>query len=194
MAKQDQVERIKRAVRSAERQTATGQQIGGTGQTVIKKRLAPIPSLIEAGKIGAEELRAADEILASFAALAGALWVNPQTYERVDCGGSGKSNDMAVMALGVARYQRWANIWSVRAKLTADPMLAVVIAAVVDERPFSVIADDVGWTGRRYKQLKRGVVCGLQDYAARAGWVTGNLADKWMHDAERAFDRSVAAA
>ena len=52
-------------------------------------------------------------------------------------------------------------------------MLEVIIAAVVDERPISVIAADIGRSGRGYKIVKNGIVCGLRDYAARAGWITG---------------------
>ena len=166
-------DRIKRAVRRAERKAGDGTEISGTGQTILKQRLPPIAMLVETGEIAQDELQAADEILASFFALTGRLWIRSPSFERIDASSINQVHQMARISVGITRFQRWADVWSVRAKLNSDPMLEVIIAAVVDERPISVIAADIGRSGRGYKIVKNGIVCGLRDYAARAGWITG---------------------
>ena len=83
----------------------------------------------------------------------------------------------------VSNYQRFAKHWSIRSKL-GDPTLEIMVAAIVDERAFSVIDDDLCL---RHGKSIRATVAGLRDYAARSGIVTGRVAAIWMERAETIF-------
>jgi hypothetical protein len=65
--------RLKRALRKAERRAGDGSDIGGTGATILKLLPAPLARLLDKGRIGTEEVRAADDIAIAFHAQAGAL-------------------------------------------------------------------------------------------------------------------------
>jgi hypothetical protein len=58
--------RLKRALRKAERHAGDGSAIGGTGATILKLQAPPVARLLDKGRIGTEELRAADEIAIAF--------------------------------------------------------------------------------------------------------------------------------
>jgi hypothetical protein len=58
--------RLKRALRKAERRAGDGSAIGGTGATVLKLQAPPVARLLDKGRIGTEEVRAADDIAAAF--------------------------------------------------------------------------------------------------------------------------------
>jgi hypothetical protein len=58
--------RLKRALRKAERRAGDGSAIGGTGATVLKLQPPPLARLLDKGRIGTEEMRAADEIAVAF--------------------------------------------------------------------------------------------------------------------------------
>src|SRR5215831_21340737 len=66
---------LKRAIRKAERRSADGREIGGTGATILRLRPAPLVRLIEKQRIGTEEIRAADDITTAFHAQAGEVIV-----------------------------------------------------------------------------------------------------------------------
>jgi hypothetical protein len=68
--------RLKRALRKAERHAGDGRDIGGTGATILKFLPAPLARLVDKKRIGTEEVRAADEIGIAFHAQAGALLVS----------------------------------------------------------------------------------------------------------------------
>lgn len=175
--------RVMRQVRKAERVGGDGTEHSGTGFTVLKHRLPPVAKLVETGKLGPEGLDAAREIERAFFALTRRLMVKGGlSLDRVDGGGMGTVP--AAAAHAVAAYQSWANHWSRRRKMLGDPMLEVVIAAVIDERPVREIALDVG---RRHSTVERGLVAGLQDYAARTGVVGGKLATSWIAQAAAVF-------
>jgi hypothetical protein len=58
--------RLKRALRKAERRAGDGSAIGGTGATILKLQPPPLARLLDRGRIGTEEVRAADEIAMAF--------------------------------------------------------------------------------------------------------------------------------
>ena len=68
---------LKRALRKAERHAGDGSDIGGTGATILKFLPAPLARLLDKGRIGTEEVRAADDIAVAFHAQAGALTTIP---------------------------------------------------------------------------------------------------------------------
>lgn len=156
----------------------------GTGFTLLKMRQKPIPKLIDEQKIGPHERDAATEIELAIFTLTSRLMVRGINYERVDYGKSSDAPMPVRQAHAVKRYQEYAKVWSDRAALYADPTLQIVIAAVVDEQPVRSIADDVGY---RRQRVERALIWGLRDYAARAGMVSGKLAQDWIDTAEQMF-------
>jgi hypothetical protein len=174
--------RLKRALRKAERRAGDGSAIGGTGATILKMLPPPLARLLDKGRIGTEEVRAADEIAVAFHAQAGALRIKPPSLERRDATYHGGEPVFVIDA--VARYKRWAAHWSARAGRGGDRTLEIVIAAVIDERAFHVIEADLSI---RHGVAARAVISGLRDYAARAGWTDRRTAQAWLEAAETAF-------
>ena len=70
--------RLKRALRKAERRAGDGTVIGGTGATILKLQAPPVGRLLDKGRIGTEEVRAADDIAVAFRdATPGAATIRP---------------------------------------------------------------------------------------------------------------------
>jgi hypothetical protein len=80
--------RLKRALRKAERRAGDGGAIGGTGATILKLLPAPLARLLDKGRIGTEEVRAADDIALAFHAQAGALIITASGEARPSAGAS----------------------------------------------------------------------------------------------------------
>ena len=99
--------RLKRALRKAERRAGDGSDIGGTGATILKLLPAPLARLADKGRIGTEEIRAADDIAVAFHAQAGALLIKPPCLERRDASHHGREPIFVIDA--VSRYKHWAN-------------------------------------------------------------------------------------
>lgn len=156
----------------------------GTGHTILKLRQPPIGHLADKKLIAGEEIQAADEIALAFFAIDTRGRLQGMTLDRVDGGRQSNAPWPAVTAKAVANYQRWANYWSDRNARYGDPMLEVVIAAVIDERPVRQIALEIG---RRHSTVERGLAAGLRDYAARNGMAAKGTAHKWMTEAEGLF-------
>jgi hypothetical protein len=173
--------RLKRALRKAERRAGDGSAIGGTGATILKLLPPPLARLLDKGRIGTEEVRAADEIVVAFHAQAGALRIKPPSLERRDATYHGGEPVFVIDA--IARYKRWAAHWSARAH-GGDRTLEIVISAVIDERAFHVIEADLAI---RHGLAAGAVISGLRDYAARAGWTDRRTAQAWLEAAETAF-------
>lgn len=175
------VSRIKRAVRKAERVSGDGAEVGGTGQTVLRLSASPIQRLIESRQIGGEEVQAADEIVRVFMAISGALFARSASLVRVDRGLA--PPDPPGMIDAHARYRAFAAHWSDMAK-RGHPMLEILIDALVDETPFRVL----DYRHRvRHGKCRRVVIAGLRDYAARAGWVSGQTRAAWLLEASGLF-------
>jgi hypothetical protein len=173
--------RLRRALRKAERRAGDGSAIGGTGATILKLLPAPLARLLDKGRIGTEEVRAADDITIAFQAQAGALLIKPPSLERRDASHHGREPVFVIDA--VTRYKHWAHHWSARAR-RGDRTLEIVIAAVIDERAFHGIEADLGI---RHGVAARAVIAGLRDYAARAGWTDRPTATAWLDAAETTF-------
>jgi hypothetical protein len=163
-----------------------GQSADATKATIAKRRASPIVALVEAGKLGAEELSAARDIETAFMALSGALMFKPLSFVQHSKGKPPEWNGKTSKA--VEQYRKWADRWTIRRKSHLDHTLECIIAAVIDQRPIRVIAQDLGFDFRR---IERAVIAGLRDYAARAGWVDGKIAQAWMDAAEQVFSRRV---
>jgi hypothetical protein len=159
----------------------------GTALTALKMRQKPLTKLVDEGKIGMEEMQSADEICTAFSAIASRLSIRGGGMDRVDGGGGGDAPWSAGVVKIIQRYQAWANHWSRRAELLCDPMLEVVVAAVIDERPARAIAADVC---RRPSTVEQAIGAGLRDYAARAGIVSGTQAQRYIAGAESVFVRA----
>jgi hypothetical protein len=173
--------RLKRALRKAERRAGDGSAIGGTGATILKLLPAPLARLLDKGRIGTEEVRAADDIAIAFQAQAGALMIKPPCLERRDA--SHHAREPVFVIDAATRYKTWAQHWSARAR-RGDRTLEVVIAAVIDERAFHGIEADLGM---RHGVAGRVTIAGLRDYAARAGWADRGTAAAWLDAAETSF-------
>jgi hypothetical protein len=173
--------RLKRALRKAERRGGDGAEFGGTGGTILKFIPAPLARLADKKRIGAEEIRAADDIAVAFHAQAGALMIKPPSLEKRDATHHGREPVRVIDA--VCRYKRWAQHWSARSR-HGDRTLAIVIAAVIDERAFHAIEADIGV---RHGVAARVTIAALRDYAARAGWTDRRTADAWIAAAAEAF-------
>lgn len=166
--------RLRRAVLKVERQAGDGAELGGTGQTILKRRETPLQRLLNAKRIGPEELRAAEDIDHAFSATTLASACKSPTLERRDSSYGGLESPRAVDA--VLRYRIWANLWTKRAKL-GDPTLQIIIAAIVDGQPFREIEIELGL---RHGAASRATAAGLRDYAARAGWAQGPAVQRWL--------------
>ncbi len=152
--------------RVAELESATG----ATGYTILKFRRTPVDDLVSSGRIGPLELQAAVEVQDIFAHLTRDLgylradgiyrdrqhraWVDdaPPRPEEVDAW---------------HRYKQFMNHWSAKKKQHGDLALPILVAAVVDQRPWDHIAQEHGLS---VSQTRCVVVHALRDYAARAGW------------------------
>jgi hypothetical protein len=182
IAERQSRKQIKEYIASEERENGVGEEVGGTGLTILKFRKgSPLARLADRGSIGKQELDAAEDIYHAFMALAGNLMIKPQSLERTD-----KTNGLYEPTRqidSVARYRAWANHWSARKRL-GDRTLEIVIAVVIDEQPLRQIEE--------YQGLKHGragiiVSSGLRDYVARAGWAPKDMAGKWIVAAESNF-------
>jgi hypothetical protein len=181
---QTPVQAIKQAVRAAEKRDLDKgpKATGASGFTLLRLHQKPIALLIETKKIGPEELQAAQTIEKAFFALSGALMFRPLSMEKLD---RGRPRDWdAQTAKAVELYRGWADYWSIRAKQHSDRTLKVVIGAVIDERSFRSLDDEIGY---RRGTAKKAVARGLRDFAAHAGWVRGAQAAKWRGEALATF-------
>jgi hypothetical protein len=175
-------QRMQRAIRKAERRACEiDGDVGGTGATILRFRSAPLARLVERRRVGGEEVRAADDIAMAFHAQAAAVMIKSPSLEKRDASYQGREPFRIIDA--VSRYKPWASHWSRRARL-GDRMLEIVVAAIIDERPFHVIEADAGI---RHGLAVRTTIAGLRDYAARAGWTDRSTGDAWIREAEAMF-------
>jgi hypothetical protein len=171
--------RLQRAIRKAER-SADGRDTG-TGATVLRLSAAPLARLIERRRISGEEVRAAGDIATAFHAQASAVMIKSPALEKRDA--SYQACEPFRVIDAVARYKPWAQHWSQRAR-RGDRTLEIIVAAIIDERPFHIIEADAGI---RHGMAARATIAGLRDYAARAGWTDRRTADAWIREAEAVF-------
>lgn len=171
------VGRIKAVLREAEQEAGNG----ASGATILKLARTPVTRLIETKKIGPVELQAAVDIETAFFALSGALMFRPMNLEKID---RGRHSNWSVKTIdAVERYQNWANHWSKRAGY-GDPTLKIAVAAIIDQRPFYQIEEDIGI---RHGLAAKVTARVLRDYAARAGWADPHTAARWKTEAGGVF-------
>lgn len=169
---------INRYLRKVEKNSPTG----GTGATILRRGIKPpIEQLIDEGNITSLEFEAAKDIVRAFSAMAKALMLPPQSWERRDR--EFNNYEPPIIVESVERYKIWANHWSLRYK-RGDRTLPLLIAAVIDERGFRQIGME---EGIHHSKVKLAVIGGLRDYAARAGWCSGNEAMRWTDAAATVF-------
>jgi len=164
----------------------------GTGQTILKlqRHQPPLRTLVEAKKIGAVELAAADQIAQAVTAVCSRGHLAAALLERIAHGRQGDNPWPAEIALAVRNYQRWQNHWSDEWKRTRNPMCQVIWSAVIDEHPISVIANDIGYGRTR---TARAIICGIRHYAAWANMVVGIQRAAWIAAAQQVFNRTATA-
>lgn len=155
----------------------------GTGYTILKLKDHPIGKLFDEHKLVPEAVTAADEIHTAFHAIASRMMIRPGCLERIDGRGRGDMPWPAKISRSVSNYQAFARHWTKRANL-GDPMLEVLIAVVIDERSIRAVSEDLRFD---HKRIKRAVIAGLQDYAARAGYAPSGCATRWMEASEQVF-------
>lgn len=170
---------INKIVKDATRVMGDGTEV--SGYTALRMQQKPLARLIEAKKIGPQELQAASEIETAFMAMTDGLRIKPPSMEKLDRGKNHTERGSAIDAQ--QRYRSWAQHWSMLAK-RGDRTLEVVIAVVIDERCFRIVGYDLGI---HHKTVKLACIRGLRDYAARAGWVEGKLAAQWKAEAGMTF-------
>jgi hypothetical protein len=182
--------RTVRKVEVAAREATAGDP--GTGFTVLRmaRHQPPLRTLLESRKIGADEIHAAEEILQVVTAVASRGVLHAALLQRVDFGRECERDWPPKIALAVRNYQEWQNYWSDQWKRTRNPMLEVVWSAVIDQRPISVIAEEIGY-GRGRTQ--RAIICGIRHYAAWAHLVSGTQRQAWIYAAQHVFDRRLSA-
>lgn len=181
--------RMLREVRKAEAEARTGNvHDPGTGYTIIKlqRHQPPLATLVNANRIGATELQAADEIALAVNSVATGGILRAVDLQKIDRGRQNDSPWPAHIALAVRNYQLWQRHWTREYALTRNPMLHCIWCAVIAERPISVIAQEIGY-GRHL--TTRGIIAGLRHYAAHAKLVTGAQAARWIGEAQHVFDR-----
>ena len=164
----------------------------GTGQTILKlqRHQPPLRTLVEAKKIGAVELAAADQIAQAVTAVCSRGHLAAAMLERIAHGRQGDNPWPLEIALAVRNYQQWQNHWSDEYKRTRNPMAQVIWSAVIDEHPISVIANDIGYGRTR---TARAIICGIRHYAAWANMVVGIQRAAWIAAAQQVFNRTAAA-
>jgi hypothetical protein len=188
----DTAGRLMRAVRKAEtsefdrkRATIKDPVVDvGTGQTILKMRKRPIPSLIDDGKLDSECLDAAQEIETAYSALTTGLFRRGINYDRVDNGRGGSADWPYRVALLVKRYQEFARAWTQRNAEYGDPMLELLIDAIYEDVSIHALRFRYRC---RHEKIERAIICGLRDYAARAGLVSSHKALIWQAEAALIF-------
>ena len=178
--------RLKRRAIEAERTRGDGEEVGGTGQTILKLQGSPVAKLLDLGKIHLAELRAVEDIETAHHALSSGLWIRPQSLEKIDRAHGGAEPAGTVDA--VKRYQSWSKHWSARRK-RGDPTLSIVWAAVIDQQAFHSLDTDFRLRHGRSQQT---VAMALRDYIARAGWADPKESRAWMDAAESNFPLRIA--
>ena len=140
----------------------------GTPETRRHKRRSTMERLIETGRIGGYELRAAQEIEKVFYFIAGGLLSRTMRYdERTD---RSSSNDVPEWFLSAyhKRYKPFAD----------DPNsgFQICIEILVDGRSGRIIDSERGWPRGRAVTI---LVNALRCYVLAAGWADSETAEGW---------------
>ncbi len=179
------VQAIKSVLREAERADQESKRAtGATGATLLRFSRSPVDTLVlTKGKdrIGPIELWAAHDISIAVRSLTAGVQMASGSWERVDRA-HGDRTPAAILD-AQKRWTPFARHWAMRRK-RGDWTLEILIQAVVEEKPFYLIDEDIGL---RHGKAKQVMSRGLRDYAARAGWVGGRLRELWIVAASNSF-------
>jgi hypothetical protein len=147
----------------------TALDAGANPLTLARRRRPPLETMRAGKHIGPEEFRAAEAIATVWFVLTSGLWIKPLNMEKRDKGYGSYESQSAIDE--ERRYRAWATA------LAGKGVLPVVIDAIVEEHPFTMIEQiHTLAPGNGMRTVKRG----LRDYAARAGWVSHNVRNKWL--------------
>lgn len=160
-----------RAARKADQAARAERDMAGaaTPETVRKLRRDVIQCLHDAGKLGDEQLRAAQEILSVYHAVTAGLWPKAQTYTRQSRGADVADWPASLRRAWAERYKPWvaeAERMMVKPGLTLS---ALVIDMVVDNMGPKQIERHRRMDNRRVVRL---IQAGLHRYAEMAGWLS----------------------
>ncbi len=139
-----------------------------TEGTKRKFRKSLIEHLEEKGRIGAEEIRAADEIGRCYIAITGELLPRAQQYERTGHSHASPNWPASLTDAVVNRYRPWTDELSNRYKLGGPPIIDVCIGVIVDGQN----SDELRHTYHcRRDKVQDWLISGLDLYARWARWV-----------------------
>jgi len=178
------------AIVEAEARSTEPQDVG-TGFTIIKlqRHQPPLATLVAKNAIGAVEVQAAEQIALAVNSMAPRGILRAIDLEKIARSRQNDNEWPAHVAFAVRNYQAWQKHWTTERHFTGNPMLQVIWSAVVDERPISVIAQEIGH-GRH--KTTTAIIAGLRHYATWAKMVTGTQAIRWIAEAHKVFDRRLA--
>lgn len=155
----------------AKRRTRTSPQgiDRGTPETAAKRYPGTMERLIDRKTIGAEEVRAADEIQAVWRAVCAGLFARPMPMGGGSRGGKSEMADWLADAHS-GRYMPWARACQ------GSGHVEVCIAVLIDGRSARQLDAD---HRRRNGMSQKMLITALRRYAAMAGWVTGDARIEW---------------
>jgi hypothetical protein len=165
--------RVARTAAPADPSVDHAGRVRPTPETVAKRQIDAVSKLLAEGRIGEEELRAADEIERVFTAVSAGLFAKARVLDGMAGGsGSGRRPEMAAWLARAYRdhFKPWADRLE---RLNRDekhpPLLAITIASLIDGHGLRQI--------ERAEALQNGtagraIAVALELYATMAGWRT----------------------
>jgi len=172
--------RLREAQRQAvERKAAEGERMGrdiaavATPQTIRKRQVDVVQLWQDRGKLGQEQVQAAQEIQRVWETVTRGLWARTQTYERQARSADGADWPAGLRRAYVERYRPWDEE---ACRMAATPR------ASVKELVLAVVVDNLGPAGlqHRYRTNHQRAAVLVQEslyrYAQLAGWYSGPCA------------------
>lgn len=152
-----------------------------TPQTRKKHCKGTIEALLDSGRIGGIEQRAATEIEQIYTVLCGRLFARSGAIaERLDK----SSGDFPEWFLGAyhGRYLPWAKKHSRGVNTHKDNTLEIVYAIVIDGKSGRWVDGEFNFRSGVGLEI---LIDGLRDYSAMAGWADRNTIREWESNAAR---------
>ncbi|MBI1773776.1 MAG: hypothetical protein HYR63_00380 [Proteobacteria bacterium] len=150
-----------------------GARVKPTPETVAKRQVDAVSKLLAEGRIGEEELRAADEIERVFTAVSAGLFARARALdEAAKAPGSGKRPEMAAWLARAYRdnYKPWADrLGRLHREEKYPPILAITIASHINGDGLRNIERSLHLQNGT---AARAIAVALELYAVMAGWRT----------------------
>lgn len=156
-----------------------------TPETVNKFNIPTVDRLVAKHKIGAEEMRAIQEIDAVYMKLSVGLKMKGPSMDRVDGGKGGEP--IRLIDAYYLRYKPWAKEWSMRRNKYGDVSLEIVFDILFSNVNGGDIDAKFGWRKGKAVDI---FVAAVRDYAAMAGWADPATGARWQTEARAAFPQS----